>query len=116
MAKPEDMTETSAIEPARRVLIDKFWEHRRAYNRAWALELTALHRMVGDPAHAEEYERMALNAADECSEANKQSDLVQTEMSIRFPQVTLERPDAGAWQPILTMLGLLGKRQPEPTP
>lgn len=101
-ASPEDV-----IEPERRALINRFWEHRKVYNRAWAVQMSALHRMIGDPARADEYERNALAAADELTEANRQADLVQREINMRFPQVSIEKPDAGAWRPILAMLGLV---------
>ena len=81
------------------------------------IRIVALLRIVGDPACADEYERRALEAVDEGTEADRRCDLVKHALNDRFPPQTVEVPDAGAWRPILTMLGLLPKlREPEPEP
>jgi hypothetical protein len=99
-----DETKATTIGPERLALLDQVWEHRKTAARAWAKEMSALHRMIGDPARAEEYERHALAAADEKTEADRQADLLLHELNVRFPPVSIEQPDAGAWGPILALL------------
>jgi hypothetical protein len=107
---------TNEAETGQLQMLNEVWEHKKAAGRAWTRQMAALHRMIGDPANAEEYERKALVASDELTEANKQADIVLHAMSRRYPPQTIEVPDAGAWRPILTMLGLLREKEPEPTP
>lgn len=111
MTNDEKAEATSMIEPGRRALLEQVWEYKKVAGRAWACEMAAMHKIIGDPAHAEAYEQQALLAADEHTEASRQADLLLHEIDALFPrQVAL--PDAASWMPAMRELvaALAGQR------
>jgi hypothetical protein len=101
--------ETTAIPAERRALMDRFWEHARARDRAWAKEMATLHLIISEPARFEELERRAIEAAAEKTAAEKAMDTIRIETEYSFPTRVVEMPDAGAWKPILALLSTYGR-------